>query len=82
MRLLAVTVAVFGLCASVTVAAELEVGVAAVDITPRLCPEATVDGAADGPPFDSAGDCFRWVHLAGFSPYVPYATNRIAQGGP
>ena len=80
MRLVAVAIVVFGLCVSATVAAELEVGVSAVDITPRLCPQGTDDVAADGPPFDAAGDCFRWVHLAGFSPYVPYATNRIAQG--
>ena len=60
--------------------AELRVGVAAVEITPKFCDVDTVDGNADGPPFDEGGNCFRWVHLAGFSPYVPFVRNRIAEG--
>ena len=60
--------------------AELHVGVAAVAITPRLCADVTA-GVADGPSFDAARECFRWVHLAGFSPYVPFVDdNRIAGG--
>ncbi len=80
MRLLVATASMFGFCASVTIAAEFEVGVAAVDITPRLCHETAVDKSTAGPSFDAEGDCFRWIHLAGFSPYFPYGKNRIAQG--
>ena len=54
-------------------------GAAAVDITPVLCPDAAADASV--PQFDAARDCFRWIHLAGFSPYVPFrAGNRLAEG--
>ena len=59
--------------------AQLLAGAAAVEITPRLCEDAAPDA---GPPqFNELGDCFRWVHLAGFSPFVPLrADNRLATG--
>ena len=59
--------------------AELKAGVAAVEITPVLCD----DAAADARPgqFDGERGCFRWIHLAGFSPYVPFRDdNRLAEG--
>ena len=59
---------------------QLRVGVAAIEITPKFCDVDTVDGSVDGPPFDEGSNCFRWVHLAGFSPYVPFVRNRIAEG--
>ena len=60
-------------------AAQLQAGAAAVDITPVLCDDAAADATV--PQFDPARDCFRWVHLAGFSPYVPFRQgNRLAEG--
>ena len=62
-----------------TSAAQLLAGAAAVDITPVLCEGAAADASV--PQFDAERDCFRWVHLAGFSPYVPFRErNRIAEG--
>ena len=59
--------------------AELRVGVSAVEITPTLCHDAASDARQEQ--FDSARNCYRWVHLAGFSPYVPFKTdNRLAAG--
>ena len=59
--------------------AELRVGAAAVEITPVLCDDAAPDAGPEQ--FDSARNCFRWVHLAGFSPYVPFRRdNRLATG--
>ena len=59
--------------------AQLRAGAAAIDITPTLCEDAAPD---DGPEqFDAARGCFRWVHLAGFSPYVPFRDDsRLATG--
>ncbi len=61
------------------VTAQLHAGAAAVEITPRLCENAAPDA---GPaPFNELGDCFRWIHLAGFSPFVPLRSdNRLATG--
>lgn len=60
-------------------AAQLQAGAAAVDITPVLCDDAAADAAV--PQFDAHRDCFRWIHLAGFSPYVPLRRgNRLAEG--
>ncbi len=60
-------------------AAQFQAGAAAVDITPVLCDDAAAD---DGPEqFDAARGCFRWVHLGGFSPYVPFRDDsRLAAG--
>ena len=74
------TTAVLAVSVVAPVRAELQVGVSAVEITPRLCPDA-VTGVAEGELFDPVRGCFRWVHLAGFSPYVPFVDdNRIAEG--
>ena len=44
-----------------------------------LCDDAAADASV--PQFDPERDCFRWIHLAGFSPYVPFREgNRIAEG--
>lgn len=44
-----------------------------------LCADAAPDASA--PQFDPDRACFRWIHLAGFSPYVPFRQgNRIAEG--
>ena len=61
------------------VTAQFQAGAAAVDITPVLCDDAAAD---DGPEqFDAARGCFRWVHLGGFSPYVPFRDDsRLAAG--
>ena len=60
-------------------AAQFQAGAAAVDITPVLCEDAAADASV--PQFDPEGDCFRWIHLAGFSPYVPFRRgNRLAEG--
>ena len=60
-------------------AAQLLAGAAAVDITPPLCEDAAADASV--PQFDAERACFRWIHLAGFSPYVPFrAGNRLAEG--
>ena len=50
-----------------------------MDITPVLCDDAAAD--ATPPQYDADRDCFRWIHLAGFSPYVPLREgNRLAEG--
>ena len=60
-------------------AAQLLAGAAAVDITPVLCEDAAADASV--PQFDPDRECFRWIHLAGFSPYVPFRQrNRLAEG--
>ena len=60
-------------------AGQLEAGAAAVDITPVLCDDAAADASV--PQFDADRNCFRWIHLAGFSPYVPFREgNRLAEG--
>ena len=70
---------VFLLAAASASAGRLEAGAAAVDITPVLCADAAADASV--PQFDPDRDCFRWIHLAGFSPYVPFRTgNRLAEG--
>ena len=60
-------------------AAQFQAGVSAMEITPVLC-----DGAASDPrlePYDPSRGCFRWVHLSGFSPFVPFrGDNRLATG--
>ncbi len=62
-----------------SVRAELKVGAAAVEITPPLCDDAAPNARPDQ--FDSTRGCFRWVHLAGFGPYLPFrADNRLATG--
>ena len=62
-----------------TPAAQLLAGAAAVDITPTLCEDAAADASV--PQFDPDRECFRWIHLAGFSPYVPFRQrNRLAEG--
>ena len=72
--------AVLAVCVVAPVGAELQVGVAAIEITPRFCAAAPA-GIAEGEPFDAAHGCFRWVHLAGFSPYLPFVDdNRLAEG--
>ena len=56
-----------------------EAGAAAVEITPVLCPDAAPDATPE--PYDAARGCFRWVHLAGFSPFVPFRGDiRLATG--
>ncbi len=47
-----------------------EAGAAAVEITPVLCSDAAPDAGPE--PYDAARGCFRWVHLSGFSPFVPF----------
>ena len=60
-------------------AAQLQAGAAAVDITPMLCEDAAADASV--PQFDPDRNCFRWIHLAGFSPYLPFRQgNRLAEG--
>ena len=60
-------------------AAQIRAGAAAVDITPVMCEDASADASV--PQFDPDRDCFRWIHLAGFSPYVPFRRgNRLAEG--
>ena len=59
--------------------AQLQVGAAAVEITPVLCDDAAPDSRRAQ--YDEARGCFRWVHLAGFSPYVPFRDDaRLATG--
>lgn len=59
--------------------AQLLAGAAAVDVTPPLCEDAAADASV--PQFDPERGCFRWIHLAGFSPYVPFRRgNRLAEG--
>lgn len=58
---------------------QLLAGAAAVDVTPALCEDAAADASV--PQFDPERECFRWIHLAGFSPYVPFRRgNRLAEG--
>ena len=60
-------------------AAQFLAGAAAVDITPVFCEDAAADASV--PQFDPDRGCFRWIHLAGFSPYVPFRDgNRLAEG--
>ena len=74
-----VVAAIPGLASPAPAAAQLLAGAAAVDITPTLCEDAAADRSV--PQFDPARECFRWIHLAGFSPYVPFReANRIAEG--
>lgn len=62
-----------------TAGAQLLAGAAAVDVTPPLCEDAAADASV--PQFDPERGCFRWIHLAGFSPYVPFRRgNRLAEG--
>ncbi len=71
--------AIVGAASPAPSAAQLLAGAAAVDITPVLCEDASADASV--PQFDPERDCFRWIHLAGFSPYVPLREgNRIAEG--
>ncbi|MXY24839.1 MAG: hypothetical protein F4Y45_09995 [Acidobacteria bacterium] len=59
--------------------AGFEAGAAAVEITPVLCPDAAPDATPE--PYDTTRGCFRWVHLAGFSPFVPFRGDiRLATG--
>ena len=72
-------VLVFLLAWSSVSAGQLEAGAAAVDITPMLCDDAAADASVEQ--FDADRNCFRWIHLAGFSPYVPFREgNRLAEG--
>ncbi|MEE2636896.1 MAG: hypothetical protein VYE68_06645 [Acidobacteriota bacterium] len=64
---------------SLPTAAELRVGAAAVEITPPVCDDLAPDSSPEQ--FDHRRACFRWVHLAGFSPFVPYRDDaRLATG--
>ncbi len=57
----------------------MRVGAAAVEMTPSLCDDAVPDATVEQ--YDSSRGCFRWVHLAGFGPYLPFqADNRLAEG--
>ena len=59
--------------------AEFKVGVAVVEITPMLCDDAAANARPNQ--FDAERGCFRWIHLAGFSPYIPFRDdNRLAEG--
>ena len=72
-------VVITGVASPAPSAAQLLAGAAAVDITPSLCEDAAADASV--PQFDPARGCFRWIHLAGFSPYVPLREgNRLAEG--
>ena len=51
-------------------AAQLLAGAAAIEITPKLCHDAVA--RSEGSSYDERRACFRWMHLAGFSPYVPF----------
>ena len=75
----ALLAALAALAGPVSAAAQLRAGAAAVDITPPLCDDAAPD---DGPEqYDVARGCFRWIHLGGFSPYVPFRDDsRLAAG--
>ena len=70
------------LCArllSTPAAAQLQAGAAAIEITPTLCDDAAPDSRRAQ--YDETRGCFRWVHLAGFSPYVPFRDDaRLATG--
>ena len=67
------------LLAAAPAAAQLQAGAAAVEITPTLCDDAAPDSRRAQ--YDEPRGCFRWVHLAGFSPYVPFRDDaRLATG--
>ncbi len=71
------------ICASVfrptNASAQFQAGAAAVDITPVLCADTAADSRNNQ--YDTIRDCYRWVHLGGFSPYVPFrADARLATG--
>ena len=71
------------ICANVfgptSASAQFEAGAAAVEITPVLCADATADPRTSQ--YDTIRDCYRWVHLGGFSPYVPFREDaRLATG--
>ena len=77
--LIAVNVALATMGFTSPIRAELMVGASAVDITPILCNNVALD--ANAKQFDVRNDCFRWIHLAGFSPYIPFKKdNRLAEG--
>jgi len=66
------------LCTSPAIA-QFQAGAGAIEITPNLCKSAT--GNSNGDPYDEIRQCYRWVHLAGFSPYVPFRNDaRVANG--
>ena len=74
---LAVILAVTGIPEPVT--AQIHAGAAAVEITPALCADAKPD--ARPVQFDVDRQCFRWIHLGGFSPYIPFRQDsRLATG--
>ncbi len=76
-RLLSFVLACLGAPASAS--AQLEAGAAAVEITPVLCDDAAPQATREQ--FDAARGCFRWIHLGGFSPYVPLRDDaRLATG--
>ena len=59
--------------------AQFLAGASAVDVTPVLC--SSIVPADYSNQFDVDNNCFRWVHLGGFSPYVPFRQDaRIAEG--
>jgi hypothetical protein len=59
--------------------AQLEAGAAAVDITPPFCDDADLNATQQQ--YDDERRCFRWIHLAGFSPFVPFRDDaRLAAG--
>ena len=63
----------------ISASAQFEAGAAAVEITPVLCADATTDARTNQ--YDIIRDCYRWVHLGGFSPFVPFRTDaRLATG--
>lgn len=75
------SVAVVLLClsAATTVSAQFQAGAAAVEITPVLCEDAVPH--ANRQQFDATRQCFRWIHLGGFSPFVPLRDDaRLATG--
>ncbi len=79
MRPAPVLVVGLALAAVSPAAAQLQAGAAAVEITPAFCDDATPDHRRD--PYDAARGCFRWVHLSGFSPFIPFREdNRLATG--
>ncbi len=74
-----VTMAIWLLAAGTAHAAGLEAGAAAVEITPVLCDDAAPNAEPEA--YDASRECFRWIHLAGFSPFVPFRQgNRLATG--
>jgi hypothetical protein len=61
-------------------AGEFRVGVGVVDITPKLCKGRSEQSILSQ--YDSVKNCFRWIHLAGFSPYYTalHKDRRLAEG--